>query len=80
MRMCILCMGEPGRMVGRFTLHDDRTLFLFVLANESNAPASNARICKRQCCATDMVMENGNVRGSWTSSIARMSFISTASA
>ena len=27
--------GQPGRMVGRFTLHDNRTLFLFVLANES---------------------------------------------
>ena len=27
--------GKPGRMVGRFTLHDNRTLFLFVLANES---------------------------------------------
>ena len=24
--------GEPGRMLGRFALHDDRTLFLFVLA------------------------------------------------
>ena len=29
--------GMPGRMLGRFTLHDDRTLFLFVFAvgNES---------------------------------------------
>jgi hypothetical protein len=24
--------GQPGRMVGRFTLRDDRTLFLFVFA------------------------------------------------
>ena len=24
--------GEPGQMLGRFALHDDRTLFLFVLA------------------------------------------------
>ncbi len=24
--------GQPGRMVGRFALHDDRTLFLFVFA------------------------------------------------
>ncbi len=24
--------GQPGRMLGRFTLHDDRTLFLFVFA------------------------------------------------
>ena len=24
--------GEPGRMLGRFALHDDRTLFLFVFA------------------------------------------------
>jgi 2-polyprenyl-6-methoxyphenol hydroxylase-like FAD-dependent oxidoreductase len=27
-----LMYGEPGRMLGRFTLHDDRTLFLFVFA------------------------------------------------
>jgi len=25
--------GEPGRMIGRFALHDDRTLFLFVFAH-----------------------------------------------
>jgi 2-polyprenyl-6-methoxyphenol hydroxylase-like FAD-dependent oxidoreductase len=28
--------GEPGRMLGRFTLHDDRTLFLFVFTSDSN--------------------------------------------
>jgi 2-polyprenyl-6-methoxyphenol hydroxylase-like FAD-dependent oxidoreductase len=27
-----LMYGTPGRMLGRFTLHDDRTLFLFVFA------------------------------------------------
>jgi 2-polyprenyl-6-methoxyphenol hydroxylase-like FAD-dependent oxidoreductase len=27
-----LMYGEPGRMLGRFTLHDNRTLFLFVFA------------------------------------------------
>jgi 2-polyprenyl-6-methoxyphenol hydroxylase-like FAD-dependent oxidoreductase len=27
-----LIYGEPGRMLGRFALHDDRTLFLFVFA------------------------------------------------
>lgn len=27
-----LMYGQPGRMLGRFTLHDDRTLFLFVFA------------------------------------------------
>ena len=26
--------GEPGRMLGRFALHDDRTLFLFVFADD----------------------------------------------
>lgn len=30
--------GEPGRMLGRFALHDDRTLFLFVLAVDVDAP------------------------------------------
>jgi 2-polyprenyl-6-methoxyphenol hydroxylase-like FAD-dependent oxidoreductase len=28
-----LMYNQPGRMVGRFTLHDDRTLFLFVFAS-----------------------------------------------
>lgn len=27
-----LMYGQPGRMLGRFTLHDDRTLFLFIFA------------------------------------------------
>jgi hypothetical protein len=27
-----LMYGEPGRMLGRFALHGDRTLFLFVFA------------------------------------------------
>ena len=30
-----LTYGQPGRMLGRFTLHDDRTLFLFVFTAES---------------------------------------------
>jgi 2-polyprenyl-6-methoxyphenol hydroxylase-like FAD-dependent oxidoreductase len=29
--------GRPGRMLGRFTLRDDRTLFLFVFAAEEDA-------------------------------------------
>lgn len=32
-----LMYGQPGRMVGRFTLHDDRTLFLFVFAADSSS-------------------------------------------
>lgn len=36
-----LMYGEPGRMLGRFTLHDNRTLFLFVFtANSSELPAT----------------------------------------
>lgn len=32
--------SQPGRMIGRFTLHDDRTLFLFVFAEtEGPSPA-----------------------------------------
>ena len=35
-----LMYGQPGRMLGRFTLHDDRTLFLFVFAaNDDALPA-----------------------------------------
>ena len=29
--------GQPGRMLGRFTLRDDRTLFLFVFATDSGS-------------------------------------------
>ena len=32
-----LMYGQPGRMVGRFTLHDNRTLFLFVFADDDGA-------------------------------------------
>jgi len=31
---------EPGRMLGRFALHDDRTLFLFVFATDDIDPQS----------------------------------------
>jgi 2-polyprenyl-6-methoxyphenol hydroxylase-like FAD-dependent oxidoreductase len=38
-----LMYGQPGRMLGRFTLHDDRTLFLFVFTVEDGAlPATLA--------------------------------------
>jgi 2-polyprenyl-6-methoxyphenol hydroxylase-like FAD-dependent oxidoreductase len=32
--------GEPGQMLGRFALHDDRTLFLFVFTAEVKNPAT----------------------------------------
>jgi 2-polyprenyl-6-methoxyphenol hydroxylase-like FAD-dependent oxidoreductase len=32
--------GEPGQMLGRFALHDDRTLFLFVFTAGVERPAS----------------------------------------
>jgi 2-polyprenyl-6-methoxyphenol hydroxylase-like FAD-dependent oxidoreductase len=32
-----LLYGQPGRMLGRFTERDDRTLFLFVFTNEDGA-------------------------------------------
>jgi 2-polyprenyl-6-methoxyphenol hydroxylase-like FAD-dependent oxidoreductase len=36
-----LMYGEPGRMLGRFTLHDDRTLFLFVfVASGTDLPVA----------------------------------------
>src|SRR3974390_3501233 len=36
-----LLFGRPGRMIGRFTLRDDRTLFLFVFgADDSSLPAT----------------------------------------
>ena len=33
--------NQPGRMLGRFALHDDRTLFLFVFAFDSTGPDLN---------------------------------------
>jgi len=35
-----LMYGQPGRMVGRFTLRDDRTLFLFVFAVDDDPLSS----------------------------------------
>jgi 2-polyprenyl-6-methoxyphenol hydroxylase-like FAD-dependent oxidoreductase len=36
-----LMYGQPGRMLGRFTLHDDRALFLFVfVASKAELPAT----------------------------------------
>jgi 2-polyprenyl-6-methoxyphenol hydroxylase-like FAD-dependent oxidoreductase len=34
--------SQPGRMLGRFALHDDRTLFLFVFAFDGSAPLLDA--------------------------------------
>jgi 2-polyprenyl-6-methoxyphenol hydroxylase-like FAD-dependent oxidoreductase len=36
-----LMYGLPGRMLGRFTLHDDRSLFLFVFADDSPSLPGN---------------------------------------
>jgi 2-polyprenyl-6-methoxyphenol hydroxylase-like FAD-dependent oxidoreductase len=33
-----LMYGQPGRMIGRFTLRDDRTLFLFVFVADGGEP------------------------------------------
>jgi 2-polyprenyl-6-methoxyphenol hydroxylase-like FAD-dependent oxidoreductase len=33
--------NQPGRMLGRFALHNDRTLFLFVFASGSSGPGLN---------------------------------------
>jgi 2-polyprenyl-6-methoxyphenol hydroxylase-like FAD-dependent oxidoreductase len=34
--------NQPGRMLGRFALHDDRTLFLFVFAFDTSGPDLNS--------------------------------------
>ena len=41
-----LMYGQPGRMVGRFTLHDNRTLFLFVFAAGQRFAADDARLAE----------------------------------
>lgn len=35
-----LIHGSPGRMLGRFTMHDDKSLFLFVFAFDGALPAA----------------------------------------
>jgi len=35
----VMC-NEPGRMLGRFTMHEDRTLFLFVFAADGRTPSA----------------------------------------
>jgi 2-polyprenyl-6-methoxyphenol hydroxylase-like FAD-dependent oxidoreductase len=35
---------EPGRQLGRFALHGDRTLFLFVFASDTDLPADTAAL------------------------------------
>ena len=71
--------GQPGWMVGRFALHEDRTLFLFVFADDT-ASCRRSPNGRRQCCASGIATGNGNVRAFSTNWIARRSFISTASA
>jgi 2-polyprenyl-6-methoxyphenol hydroxylase-like FAD-dependent oxidoreductase len=46
--------GEPGRQLGRFATHDDRTLFLFVFVGDADTPvegpgfdAQKAILCER---------------------------------
>ncbi len=41
-----LMYGQPGRMVGRFTLNDDRTLFLFVFANDGDTMPATLELQK----------------------------------
>jgi 2-polyprenyl-6-methoxyphenol hydroxylase-like FAD-dependent oxidoreductase len=41
-----LMYGQPGRMAGRFTLANDRTLFLFVFANESDPLPATSELQK----------------------------------
>ena len=48
--------GEPGRMLGRFTLHDDRTLFLFVFAADVDPlPAIPDKLARNFLAATTLV-------------------------
>jgi 2-polyprenyl-6-methoxyphenol hydroxylase-like FAD-dependent oxidoreductase len=45
-----LMYGQPGRMVGRFTLHDDRTLFLFVFVADSDSLPVTLDLQKAMLC------------------------------
>lgn len=45
-----LMYGRPGRMLGRFTLHRNRTLFLFVFAIDSSPLPAALEIQKEMLC------------------------------
>ena len=53
--------GDPGRMVGRVALRDDRTLFLFVfIAEKVPTPPSVTCRCRKRYCAHDFPTNPGN--------------------
>lgn len=74
-----LMYGRPGRMLGRFTLHRNRTLFLFVFVVDSG-PLPAALDLQRKCCGRNMPMGGGNALTSWGSWAMRTNSISIASA
>ena len=43
--------NEPGRMVGRVSLRDDKTLFLFVFAEDADTPIHDLPAQKRLICS-----------------------------
>ena len=74
--------GEPGRMLGRFALHDDRTLFLVRLRRRYCGPTGAARPAGAEGDAAREISatESGSARVFSMSWIARRSSISIASA
>lgn len=47
----------PGRQVGRFTLRDDRTMFLFIFR-----ASTTTALAQKSSCTTSSVMQAGNAR------------------
>ena len=54
-----LMYGHPGRMLGRFTLHDDRTLFLFVFAD------GRRFVCRRRSNQQKAMLRERYRDGKW---------------
>src|SRR5262245_29070379 len=73
--------SDPGRMVGRVALHDDRTLFLFVFT--ADVTTSVARlICRprKRCYARGLATNPGSAHKFSMHSIAPTIFTSIVSA
>ena len=72
-----LMYGEPGRMLGRFALHDNRTLFCSssLQADPNCRPPLRRR---RRCCAMSMARVGGNAEQFYRSLTALASSTSIA--
>ena len=51
--------GQPGRMAGRFALHDDRTLFLLIFAGDFSIPHDHDELVAQKAIVIDHFKDCG---------------------